>query len=251
MSNLNKTLSFLLICFCYNSCSKNNSTIDQTIITTSRYIIEMSNNYTISKYSFYDSNDSYAGDGDAISQYLYYQDSIIIIRDCRSVTARGDYAKTIYYINSNGLADSSLTESDPGHLSKRFIKNFYSYDNSRFLISDSTISKEQNGSFLSSSVLKYEYTDGNMTKLITQYTGSDSYISTYTYNTLENLFSLDGSFKGKPNKNLVKSVSSLQYTSTIEYKLYPSGLVEDATSTSYYNSVKYVNKINYQYIISD
>lgn len=252
-----QNLYLLLFCCLINSCSEINHSDVQIIETTVSYEIDMDSNYKVSKYSYWDSNESYDGDMDCITEYTYYNDSIVIISDRRSTTARGDYAKAIYYINKTGLADSSYHELVPGHLEKSFGKNFYTYDSNSYLISDSAKRKEQN-SYILYSVLKYEYSDGNLIKLIREDLGSSPSICTftYTYNTIENLVSLFGTFKGKPNKNLVLTTTTQlengeTHASSNDYKLYPNGLIEEAVYKSGNDSIKYILTIKYTYNISN
>lgn len=255
---MNRSIRFsnlLLSCCLCNSCCEPDNTDIPIVETTSTYVIEMDSNYKVSKYSFWDSNESYAGDMDCISEYTYYNDSIVIISDSRSVTARGDYAKGIYYLNKSGLADSSYHELDHGHLSKRFFKHLYNYDSSSYLVADSVKRKEQN-SFSLYLVNTYEYSDGNLIKLNEKYIGStpSTYTYTYTYNIIENLFSLFGTFKGKPNKNLVQTTTTLLnngeiHSSTNDYKLYLNGLIEETVNITSSDSIKYILTINYTYNI--
>jgi len=246
MSDSVKALtSSLLLCF-VNSCSLDNTDIDQTLTITSEYVVEMDSKYTISKYTFTDSDESFYGDNDCITEYTYYKDSIILISDGRSVTQRGDYTKVKYYLNSKGLADSSLTEVDPGNLPKSSIRHYFVYNDSEYLTTDST----------STSVITYHYSDGNIMKSVIKFLNSTSTTTVYTYNNQENRFSFNGSFLGKTNKNLILSVIISYYNGEIQnltfgYELYPEGLVKEATRTTFSGSSKIIDIIKYDYLISN
>lgn len=246
----------LLTCFIFSSCSDKGHTDIQVIESTAEYNIEMDGNFRVSRYSFQDANESYSGDMDCISEYTYYSDSIIIITDSRSVTARGDYSKAVYYLNSQGLADSSYHEIDPGHLAAIHMKHFYKYDSGSYLTVDSSLKKEQ-GLYALNSVTRCEYADGNLIEQIDEYYGSLTSVYTYTfdYNTSDNLFSLFGTFKGKISKNLVSNVTThlLNGETSVasnEYKLYPDGLIEEVIYRSASNTVSYTNTIRYTYTIT-
>jgi hypothetical protein len=247
--NISARNLYLIICCLCCSCSKTSTPDLQVTETTAAYVIEMDKDYKVSEYSYCDSNESYAGDMDCNSEYTYYADSVIVISDSRSVTARGDYSKGIFYLNKSGFADSSFHQLYPGHLSKSFIKHFYSYDSESHLVSDSVKHKDQN-SYALYSVIKYEYSDGNMMKSTQEYIGSSSFSQTYTYYSFENLFSLFGTINGKPGKNLVRTITTdlgndATHTSTNEYELYSNGLIEKAviTSKEYRLTIKYTYNI--------
>jgi hypothetical protein len=130
----------------------------------------------------------------------------------------GGILMNTYFLNNNGLADSS---NNP--------RVKYQYNNDCYLISQST-----------GVPIYYEYSNGNRTKFT--WGTNKAY---YQYNSLTNIIDIDsfyGSYLGKLNKNLKQSarlefqMASNGVSTTYQYTLNSAGLVIQRVSVSTYNS---------------
>jgi hypothetical protein len=257
MSIFAKILCLIFLSGLVISCCKDNNDIDQTKILNFKYVIEMSKNFRISKVSYFDPYDAWNGDGDFIAEYIHTVDSVVIKSILQKVG--GGFVLETYYLNNNGLADSSsysYHRYNDIKIPVDVFKNYYFYNDSNYLISDTTKCKRQNSSsYTLYSTSAYEYSNENLTREIRQlFDPVSSWLILYTYTSLTNIFSFNGSYKGKLSKNLIKTMISTnqngdEYCNSYEYILNSSGLVEEKTSTSCSGSEKYITR--FEYIIID
>lgn len=209
--NLLVAMTFILL-FCSR---EDTNTVPEPEIHTEKYQLEITSDFKIKKLTFF----SYDGSRNYVRDYFYYNDSIVT----KSYYQAVPYF-IVYFLNDNGMADSSQTNYDYGYS--------FSYDSNGYLISRRyRISPQYEYTDT------YEYKNGNLTKVTfdpqkPSLTGK--YVS-YTYNTLPNVINITdftGPWLGKLNKNLVKSsyvggsMSDVAPCSNYEYKINTLGLVE-------------------------
>jgi hypothetical protein len=188
-----------------------------------RYLIEMDTSYRFSKVTYFADYDKYQYE----KSYEYYSDHVTVRYSSGS--------PTIYYINNDGLADSSTYE-------KSRTKYFYNHD--QYMTSYSS----------GGPVITFQYIDGNRSGMTE---GHNS--ASYKYNSIINLIDInafEGNYLGRLNKNLVQSASlrfamaSNGLSITYQYQTNKDGLVISRTAISKFNSGSEEKKITgFEYII--
>lgn len=209
MKNIFRISSVILIIFFLNhSCKKDSTGQNIGKTTIDKYVIEMNSAYRISRVTHFSS------DNGLIYDRMYsYSDTEVVVHDFVS----GNFST--YFLNNDGLADSSTDGSNR-------IK--YSYNSDKYLIS------------------YYQHSD--LDTLIYE-NGNRTYVANFPlhgnffkYNSLLNLIDIEsfqGPYLGKLNKNLVSEFTDRwgqhgnETTNTVyEYKLKDLGLVIQRTGLS-------------------
>ena len=164
-------------------------------------------------------------DDQGITEYQYFKDSVVRIKP---------YSRTVYYLNSAGLADSSkerFTNSNPNQLA---FDSRYTYNAEGYLIEHREIFSQ----FYSGSIHKdtsyrlLTISNGNIIK--ERYSNSlDELNYEYSSYKLENYLTSDGTypFLGKSSKNLVSKSTIQNGTESITYT-YKFDLHGNVTSVS-------------------
>jgi len=190
------------ICLIYSCCKK-----DTTESYEDKYVIVMNEDYRISSVTHITGNNIVE-----FERSFDYSDKYVKVY-------KGGILTNTYFLNNNGLADSS---NNP--------RVKYQYNNDTYLISQST----------SSIPIYYEYSNGNRTKFT--WGTSKAY---YQYTSLANIIDIDsfyGSYLGKLNKNLKQSarlefqMASNGVSTTYQYTLNSAGFVIQRVAVSTYNS---------------
>lgn len=217
---------FILSIFLIHSCKKDTTDSDSES-NSDKYIIEMNQNYRISRVIHLVGNN----DSDYVKLYTYSDKDVKIYNE--------GVLMITYFLNNAGLADSSTDG---------IYRNYYHYDDSKYLIS------------MESNDLRfiYIYANGNRTG------GSRTqYSAQYQYNSLINIIDIDefqGEYLGKLNKNLLQSKSFMftmasdGYQIDYQYELNAAGLVVKRTGITTYNrpNSKPDNTISYfEYIVKN
>jgi hypothetical protein len=199
-------VSLLILSICLiHSCSKKDTTESES--DNDKYLIVMYADYRISSVTHITGNNIVE-----FKRSFEYSDKYVKVYT-------GGLLTNTYFLNNNGLADSS---NNP--------RVKYQYNNDSYLISQST----------SAVPIYYEYLNGNRTKFT--WGTNKTY---YQYNSMINIIDIDsyyGSYLGKLNKNLKQSsrlefpmASNGVYT-TYQYTLNSDGLVIQRIAISTYNS---------------
>jgi predicted small secreted protein len=196
------SLLILSICLIHSCCKK-----DITESESDKYLIVMNEVYRISSVTHIKGNNTVE-----YVRTLEYSDKYVKVYT-------GGILTNTYFLNNNGLADSS---NNP--------RVKYQYNNESYLISQST----------SAVPINYEYSNGNRTKFT--WGTNKAY---YQYNSLINIIDIDsffGSYLGKLNRNLKQS-SRLEFlkassgvSTTYKYTLNSAGLVIQRVAVSTYTS---------------
>lgn len=198
------SLLILSICLIHSCCKKD---IPESESEKDKYLIVMNEDYRISSVTHFTGNNIVE-----FERSFEYSDKYVKVYT-------GGILTNTYFLNNNGLADSS---NNP--------RVKYQYNNDSYLISQST----------SPVPIYYEYSDGNRTKFT--WGTNKAY---YQYNSLVNIIDIDsfyGSYLGKLNKNL-KQYTRLEFqmasngvSTTYQYTLNSAGLVVQRVAVSTYNS---------------
>jgi hypothetical protein len=206
---ISEIILLILSIFLINSCKKaTTETENESASVTDKYIIEMNQNFRISKVIHLIGNN----DSDYVRVYSYSEKNVKIYTD-------GVLIQT-YFLNNAGLADSSIEGA---------YMNQYHYDDSNYLTS-----MESNDLHII-----YNYSNGNRTSGV-----GIHYSAQYQYNTIINKIDIDefqGDFLGKLNYNLVQfksfmfTMASDGYQVDYQYKLNADGLVVKRTGITTYN----------------
>jgi hypothetical protein len=233
-----------------NSCSQDeNNSVPQPVIHTDKYLLELTNVYSIKKVTFLSHSES----ENYIQEYYYFKDSVIIKRSSRQITYR-----TVYFLNHSGLADSCEYISNSVYSKYSKSKSYFSYNAEGYLTSKKDRSFNSDGLMQYEFTDTYEYTAGNLTRITIDpkrpsLTGK--YIA-YTYNSSPNLINIaefTGPWLGKLNKNLEQSyfvggsMSDYPPCSKYEYSLNSMGLVETKTILPCSSSIKNKTIITIEY----
>jgi hypothetical protein len=199
-------VSLLILSICLiQSCCKEDITESES--ENDKYLIVMNEDYSISSVTHITDNNIVE-----FERSFEYSDKYVKVYT-------GGILTNTYYLNNNGLADSS---NNP--------RVKYQYNNDRYLISQST----------SAVPIYYEYLNGNRTKFT--WGTNKAY---YQYNSLINIIDIDsfyGTFLGNLNKNLKQStrlefmMASNGVSTTYQYSLNSAGLVIQRIAVSTYNS---------------
>lgn len=214
------------------SCAQDedNSNI-QPVINTDKYFLEITKDYSIKKVSFL----SHAESENYTQEYFYSDDSVVIKKTGQQFTFT-----TIYFLNQSGLADSCEYITNSGYSIHYKPKSYFTYNSNGYLTSKKDRSFSSDGSVQYEYTDTYEYTMGNLTRVIfdpKKPTLTGKYV-TYTYNSFQNLIDIDrfsGSWLGKLNNNLTKtyyvggSMNDYPPCFKFEYNLSSAGLVETKT----------------------
>jgi len=216
------------------SCHKKKE--EQPAITTYKYTIKIDNNHRVhGKYKIC----SLQNNCSSFSQsFSFSKDSVI-----ETLIMSDNYSTSIYYLNSNGLADSSSSRILAGAGSGLSIYKTYYYYN-------------QDGNLIKmigdDGMTTYEYQDGNLISKKNTINNKTEQTD-YTYSIYSTLADYN-SFIGAINKNLVQTetvshAAIKESSTTYQYTIGSTGLVEKMNSTIYESGTQYSYITEYEYIM--
>lgn len=206
------------------SCKKNS---DDVSTEFDKYIIEMTSDYKFEKVTHIIANNVVD-----FEKTYEYSTNLVKVKLSNSLVYT-------YFLNQNGLADSSFTGTSI---------NYYHYNQDNYLASCS---------FTDGTSIKYGYENGNR---ITYNWGMNA--KSYEYNSQTSIIdinSFEGAYLGKLNKNLLQSLDevftmvSTRCVTTFNYSLNSSGLVIKRTSlTTFYSGEPQKKTVSeFEYVISN
>jgi len=185
------SLILVIILFQFSNCAKEKKDIQYTKYTYLYYTynIELTSDLKISKVSYYRNN------ANNTITFDYFADKIIVKRE-----GSFNYI-SYYYLNSFGIADSSIDSVFNNNIFSSLIKKKYEYDSNLFLISEKVTAPADNLLYGSNDRI---YSDGN---LITIKYSSFNEVYTYYLDLLNkiDINNMIGNIKGKNSINLLKT----------------------------------------------